>query len=181
MKPAINSSTLKSELGLNHLQLAGFLCPVEFIAAFNGNAEEYSFLCIIVKLNAYHPHLNNLGLARTSRTEKSTCRHPNCRHSCGRKMVRSTAMMISSPDSSVDSISNGWVFLFLVPLNRCANSFLTRLLDMFLQVRLQLTAAIHAGHVCVMLSSTIWRASRQHTLPMLRCWQVLSLLFTRYN
>lgn len=54
MKPAINSSTLKSELGLNHSQLAGFLCPVEFVAAFNKNAEEYSFLYIIVIVDAHY-------------------------------------------------------------------------------------------------------------------------------
>ena len=41
MKPVINSSTSRSELGLNHVQLAGYLCPVEFVGAFNENAEEY--------------------------------------------------------------------------------------------------------------------------------------------
>jgi hypothetical protein len=44
MKPAINASTTKSELGLNHPQLAGYLCPVEYVAVFNENAEEYVFI-----------------------------------------------------------------------------------------------------------------------------------------
>jgi hypothetical protein len=41
MKPTINTSTSKSELGLNHPQLAGYLCPVEYMTAFNENTEEY--------------------------------------------------------------------------------------------------------------------------------------------
>ena len=41
MKPIINSTTSKSELGLNHVQLAGYLCPVESVKTFNENAEEY--------------------------------------------------------------------------------------------------------------------------------------------
>lgn len=41
MKPTINSSTSKLELGLNHAQLAGYLCPVESVRAFIENAEEY--------------------------------------------------------------------------------------------------------------------------------------------
>lgn len=40
MKPLINASTSKSELGLNHPQLTGYLCPVESVAAFNEGAEE---------------------------------------------------------------------------------------------------------------------------------------------
>jgi hypothetical protein len=43
MKPVINSSTSRSELGLNHVQLAGYLCPVESVKAFNENAEEYIY------------------------------------------------------------------------------------------------------------------------------------------
>jgi hypothetical protein len=43
MKPVINSSTSRSELGLNHVQLAGYLCPVESVKAFNENTEEYIY------------------------------------------------------------------------------------------------------------------------------------------
>ncbi|KAH0828575.1 hypothetical protein J3R83DRAFT_2845 [Lanmaoa asiatica] len=41
MKPIINSSTSKSELRLNHVQLAGYLCPIESLKAFNENPEEH--------------------------------------------------------------------------------------------------------------------------------------------
>ncbi|KAN0085801.1 hypothetical protein V8E55_006935 [Tylopilus felleus] len=40
MKPIINVNMAKSELGLNHVQLAGFLCPVESVLVFNENTEE---------------------------------------------------------------------------------------------------------------------------------------------
>ena len=40
MQPAVNGSTTKAELGLNHPQLTGYLCPVEFAAEYRENVEE---------------------------------------------------------------------------------------------------------------------------------------------
>ena len=40
MKPVINASSSKSELRLNHVQLARYLCPVESVKAFNEDAKE---------------------------------------------------------------------------------------------------------------------------------------------
>ncbi|KAG8221170.1 hypothetical protein J3R82DRAFT_2727 [Butyriboletus roseoflavus] len=39
MKSAINASIAKSELGLNHPQLARYLCPMESMAIFDKDVE----------------------------------------------------------------------------------------------------------------------------------------------
>ncbi|KAG8221173.1 hypothetical protein J3R82DRAFT_2731 [Butyriboletus roseoflavus] len=58
MKLAINSTTSKPELGLNHVQLAGYLCPVESVRAFNENAEEYILFHLLPLHNAHYSSIN---------------------------------------------------------------------------------------------------------------------------